>query len=341
MESDAPDENEESSNDEESDEEGLFSYSDDADSVLDSVIAECAPTTSGATTSRAERASDATAWWLRPAAAPAPARGRDAMAWCFQPAAAPAHVRGVLEAGAPRAASSAARPAIDGKAWCFLKPTAAPMPMLAVRAAPHAAATSRSAAGVSSSELAPRNLAGAGRPPIASASSMVMVGAAGSDGRGRHSRVGCKRRVAFAVEAFLHHERGLGRLCEASCCPNGGRCSGSLTHNEISQCHEYSFGTDTKGRRDDATKEPIECSCTVRCKEAHNKWAELILKCHTTSAVDGTVQVLFHVGSKHGVCAEAMRVAYGINRTFWDSTVRYARCAPSRADGAGALARTP
>jgi len=29
MESDAPDENEESSNDEESDEEGLFSYSDD------------------------------------------------------------------------------------------------------------------------------------------------------------------------------------------------------------------------------------------------------------------------------------------------------------------------
>jgi len=119
--------------------------------------------------------------------------------------------------------------------------------MLAVRATPHAAATSRSAAGVSSSELAPRNLAGAGRPPIASASLMVMVGAAGSDGSGRHSRVGCKRRVAFAVKAFLHHERGLGRLCEASCCPNGGRCSGSLTHNEISQCHEYSFGTDTKG----------------------------------------------------------------------------------------------
>jgi len=329
MESDAPDENKESSYDDESDEEGLFSYSDDADSVLDLVIAKCAPTTSGATTSRAEHASDATAWWCRPAAAPAPAQGRDAMAWCFQPAAAPAHVRGVLETGAPRAASSAARPAIDGKVWCF-QPTAAPMPMLAVRAAPHAAATSRSAAGVSSSELTPRNLAGAGRPPIASASSMMMVGAAGSDGRGRHSRVGCKRRVAFAVEAFLHHERGLGQLCEASCCPNGGRCSGSLTHNEISQCHEYSFGTDTKGRRDDATKEPIECCCTV-----------LILKCHTTSAVDGTVQVLFYVGSKHGVCAEAMRVAYGINRTFWDSTVRYARCAPSRADGAGALAHNP
>ena len=76
-------------------------------------------------------------------------------------------------------------------------------------------------------------------------------------------------------------------------------------------------------------KEPIECSCTVRCKEAHNKWAELILKCHRTSAVDSTVQMLFHMGSKHGICAEAMRVAYDINRTFWDSTVRYARCAPS------------
>jgi hypothetical protein len=58
--------------------------------------------------------------------------------------------------------------------------------------------------------LGPRNPAGAG-PPAASPSSMV--GAAGSDGRGKHSRVGCKTRVPFAVEAYLHQEMGLGRLC--------------------------------------------------------------------------------------------------------------------------------
>ena len=39
----------------------------------------------------------------------------------------------------------------------------------------------------------------------------------------------------------------------------------------------------------------------------------------------GTVNVCFKVGNKE-VCQEAMRLAYGINQSFWNKLVAYGRC---------------
>jgi hypothetical protein len=226
----------------------------------------------------------------------------------------------------PAAADFASVPIPFGHS--FLRGAAAvddDLPTLSFRGA--AAAANGAASGAGAASLGPSNRAGGATQSAASAISVV-------DGRGRHPRVGCATRKKFGVYAFEHLEKvnaGMGEICDPKNCPTNGRCRNTLTLNDYKACHEYSYGSVTKGRRDAETNDVVasECSCELKSNDAHGKWAELILKCFTRKAGDDEVNVLFHVGATSAVCGEAMRNAYGINKTFWSGLLIFGRCAES------------
>lgn len=148
------------------------------------------------------------------------------------------------------------------------------------------------------------------------------------DMRGKRSGADRKKKRTFGVEAYEHWEKvegGMGRLCPSTC-PKGGRCGDILTLNDYRRCHEYSFGAKTRGQREAITRDIIKeaCSCEQSMSNAHDKWAELVLRCFTIST-EGEVRVCYRICHVSDVCAEAMRTAYGINVSFWNTLVCHGR----------------
>ena len=136
------------------------------------------------------------------------------------------------------------------------------------------------------------------------------------DRRGSYSRnaAGVRKRISLARQAWQHRkfiESINARTVCSALCAYGGHCFHALTTNDLIACHNESFGASLCW--DEKKGMPmLDAEQTTRLTQA--RWRLIMTPIVTFQ--DGETHEAYTVAN-HRVCAECMRLAYGIPEHAW------------------------